>query len=131
MSHTTAGDAWPLGVQDPIERASRALVLMEQARARMEELADIRARAIYEVYCLYGGSKTARLLGMSRMNLYRLIGQVPEVRQQRLDNRLQAAAMFAAALSAASTSESSDARSPSTGPNTRRLSEGGGRNGGR
>ena len=106
MHDADSADAWPLGIRDPVERASRSLVLMEQARTRMEELAEIRARAVYELYRQYGGSKAARLLGMSRMNLYRLIGQLPEVHQQRVEGRLQTAAALAAALSAAPAADS-------------------------
>jgi hypothetical protein len=88
------------GVADPVERAHRALMAMEDARNLMEGLAATRARAVYELYCAHGASKAARLLGISRVNLYRIIGQVPEVRQQRIATAVELAAVVLAATNA-------------------------------
>jgi hypothetical protein len=84
------------GVADPGERAQKALAAMEDARGLMEAIADIRARAVHELYVRHGASKAARLLGISRVNLYRIIGQIPEVREQRRET----AGQFAVALAA-------------------------------
>jgi transcriptional regulator with PAS, ATPase and Fis domain len=65
---------------EPTERAQRALVAMEDARTLIGQLAQTRARAVYELYQEHGASKAARLLGINRVNLYRIIRELPEVR---------------------------------------------------
>jgi hypothetical protein len=74
---------------DPAERAQRALAVIEGGRELMERAADTRARAALELYQQHGASKAARLLGTTRVNLYRILGQIPEVRQQRLSRAIE------------------------------------------
>lgn len=90
-------------VKDPAERAHKALMAMEDARDLMEALGEARARAVHQIYQNHGASKAARMLGISRVNLYRVIGQVPEVRQQRRAAAEELAAVAVAVMAAAST----------------------------
>ena len=53
---------------------------MEQVRELMATLAETRARAVYELYQEHGAPKAARMLGINRVNLYRIIRELPEVR---------------------------------------------------
>lgn len=78
---------------DPIERSARALVVMEEARDLQATMARIRGLAVYEVYTAYGAAKAARLLGISRAGLYRIIGEhaPPEVKEARRDKAIFAA----------------------------------------
>jgi hypothetical protein len=76
-------------VSDPAQRAAQALATIEQGRLLMEKAAEVRARAAFELYQKHGAPKAARLLGISRVNLYRIVGQVPEVRQQRLNRNIE------------------------------------------
>lgn len=80
-------------ITDPLERAARALVVMEEARDLQSTMARIRGLAVYEVYTAHGAAKAARLLGISRAGLYRIIAEhaPPEVKEARRDK-----AMFAA-----------------------------------
>jgi ribosomal protein S12 methylthiotransferase accessory factor YcaO len=75
---------------DPVVRAQQALVEIENARTLMEELALERAKAVYELYKQHGASKAARLLGINRVNLYRVIRELPEVKAQQNGVALQA-----------------------------------------
>jgi hypothetical protein len=70
-------------VPDATERARKALAAMEDARTLMEDLAQTRARAVLELYQEHGASKAARLLGINRVNLYRIIRELPEVRSKQ------------------------------------------------
>lgn len=69
--------------QDPVVRAHQALVEIENARTLMEDLALERAKAVCELYKQHGASKAARLLGINRVSLYRVIRELPEVKAHR------------------------------------------------
>ena len=75
---------------DPMVRAQQALVEIENARTLMEQLALERAKAVYELYKQHGASKAARLLGINRVNLYRVIRELPEVKVHQNGVALQA-----------------------------------------
>jgi hypothetical protein len=92
-------------IADPAERAQQALAVIESGRTLMEKAAEARARAALELYQQHGAAKAARLLGTSRVNLYRIMGQLPEVRQQRLSKTIEASsfALLAIATLASST----------------------------
>lgn len=80
-------------ITDPLERAARALVVMEEARDLQSTMAQIRGLAVYEVYTAHGAAKAARLLGISRAGLYRIIAEhaPPEVKDARRDKAMVAA----------------------------------------
>ena len=82
-----------MGIADPLERAARALVVMEDARDLQSKMARIRGLAVYEVYTAHGAAKAARLLGISRAGLYRIIAEhaPPEVKEARRDTAMVAA----------------------------------------
>jgi hypothetical protein len=92
-------------VPDPTDRAQRALVAMEDARTLIQQLAETRARAVYELYQLHGASKAARLLGVNRVNLYRIIRELPEVRAKQLNTAVEVSTLIACALMAPSSSK--------------------------
>ena len=56
-------------------------------------MARIRGLAVYEVYTAHGAAKAARLLGISRAGLYRIIAEhaPPEVKDARRDKAMVAA----------------------------------------
>jgi len=85
-------------ILDPAERAQRALAVIEDGRSLMEKAAETRARAALELYNQHGAAKAARLLGTSRVNVYRIIGQLPEVRHQRLSKTVEVSTVALAAL---------------------------------
>ena len=72
----------------------------------MEQLAQTRARAVHELYKQHGATKAARMLGISRVNLYRIIGQIPEVHQQRVTTAVNVTAFALMALGGITASES-------------------------
>ena len=80
-------------ITDPLERAARALVVMEEARDLQSKMARIRGLAVYEVYTAHGAAKAAQLLGISRAGLYRIIAEhaPPEVKDARRDKATVAA----------------------------------------
>ena len=92
-------------VVDPTERAQKALALIEEARTIMEQAAEVRARATLDLYRMHGAAKAARLLGTSRVNLYRILGQIPEVRQQRLNRTIEVTALAASVLASSGRTE--------------------------
>ncbi len=63
-------------IESPIDRQSAALMLAEKARELEAEANLVRAEAIKEIYDVFGGTKTSRLLGINRVSLYRLIEPV-------------------------------------------------------
>jgi hypothetical protein len=91
---------------DPAERAQKALVAMEDARTLIGQLAQTRARAVYELYQEHGASKAARLLGINRVNLYRIIRELPEVRANQLNTAIEVTAVLATALASDSSASS-------------------------
>ena len=76
-------------IADPAERAQRALAAIEDGRALMEKAAETRARAALELYQKHGAAKAARLLGTSRVNLYRIMGQLPRFASSDWQRRLR------------------------------------------
>lgn len=106
-------------VVDPTERAQKALALIEEARTIMEQAAEVRARAALDLYRMHGAAKAARLLGTSRVNLYRILGQIPEVRQQRLNRTIEVTALAASVL--ASSGRTEDPQALREGVNTDEL----------
>jgi hypothetical protein len=63
-------------IDSPVDREAAARQMAERARELTEAVARVRAEAIKEVYDVFGGTKTSRLLGINRVNLYRLIEPV-------------------------------------------------------
>jgi hypothetical protein len=58
---------------DPYIRAGQVLVQIQAANDLIDELNNVRAEAIYEVYKIQGPTRTAKLFGRSRSNIHRLI----------------------------------------------------------
>jgi hypothetical protein len=89
-------------ISDPAERAQRALAVIEGGRELMERAAAARAGAALELYREHGAAKAARLLGTTRVNVYRIIGQIPEVKQQRLSKAVEVSSLVVGIASAVS-----------------------------
>lgn len=86
-----------LRIADPVQRASEALRVMDQARELQSTMAQVRGLAVYETYATQGAGRAAASLGISRAGLYRIIAEhaPPEVKQAR---RETAALVAVAAL---------------------------------
>jgi hypothetical protein len=99
---------------NPVVRHAHILVRIEEVREQFDELCLLRARTVQEISEVYGPSKAALLLGISRMTLYRIVGQIPEVRQTRSATRIDVATRVAtilgeaAAVAAAAASHSDE-----------------------
>ena len=85
---------------DPLERNQKYLVVLDQLRELQSAIAAERGATIYEVYVTHGAPKAAKLLGMTRTALYRVIARhaPEEVKQARKDSALQATAALASAV---------------------------------
>jgi DNA-binding phage protein len=72
-------------IRDPLERNQAYLRALEEARRLQADLTTGRGLAIYELYARDGASKAARLLGISRAGLYKIIAEhaPPEVKEAR------------------------------------------------
>jgi hypothetical protein len=86
-----------LRIADPVERASKALRVMDQARELQSTMAQVRGLAVYQTYASQGAGRAAASHGISRAGLYRIIAEhaPPEVKQAR---RETAAVVAVAAL---------------------------------
>jgi len=82
-----------LAIESPLDRETAARKAIEDARELMESAVLVRAGAIKEMYDVLGATKTARLLGMNRVALYRVIEPVrtAEERERRATKWLMAA----------------------------------------
>lgn len=91
-----------LELQSPLEREMAARKVMEEARELLESASLVRAGAIKEMYDVLGATKTARLLGMNRVALYRVIEPVrtAEERDRRAMTWLTAAELILRGASA-------------------------------
>lgn len=103
-------DLGPDNLPNPVIRHAHILVRIEEAQERLEALRLLRARTVREVSDLYGPTKAARLLGMSRVSLYRIVGQIPEIQQSRSEARLDAATRLFEILAA--TAAAAEAAAP-------------------
>lgn len=90
-------------VEDPGERHAAFLQAMNDARELQAELARRRGLTVYELYHQHGAGKAARLLGISRASLYRIIAEhaPPEVKKARKDAAIMTATLVAQALAEA------------------------------
>jgi len=81
---------------------------MNEARELQAELARRRGLTVYELYHRHGAGTAARLLGISRASLYRIIAEhaPDEVKKARKEAAVMTAALLAAALVAAQTASS-------------------------
>ena len=89
-------------IEDPLQRHTELLRALESSRALHNELMVTRGATVYEVYTREGASKAARLLGISRAGLYKLISEyappeVKEARRKAIANVVTAVAAAAAA----------------------------------
>ncbi len=89
-------------IVDPLERNHAFLVALEETRKLQADLAMGRGLAIYELYAREGASKAARLLGISRAGLYKIIAEhappeVKEARRKALAGVVEAVVVAAAA----------------------------------
>lgn len=72
-------------IEDPLQRHAALMRALEDTRALQDELMVARGATVYELYTREGASKAARLLGISRAGLYKLIAEhaPPEVKEAR------------------------------------------------
>jgi len=96
-------------IEDPAERHAGFLGAMNDARELQADLARRRGLTVYELYHLHGARKAARLLGISRASLYRIIAEhaPPEVKQARNEAALMTVGIVAAALAEAQNASTS------------------------
>ena len=92
-------------IEDPLQRHVELLRALEAVKACQQELMAARGATVYELYTRDGAAKAARLLGISRAGLYKLIAEhappeVKEARRQAIGNVVVAVAAAAAAASA-------------------------------
>lgn len=89
-------------------RNAALLRALEETRALQAELMTARGAAVYELYTRHGASKAARLLGISRAGLYKLITEhaPPEVKEAR--RKAIAGVVTAVAAAAVSLQQSSE-----------------------
>jgi len=92
-------------IEDPLQRHTELLRALEFARTLHHELMVARGATVYELYTREGASKAARLLGISRAGLYKLIAEYapPEVKEARR----KAIANVVTAVAAAAAQQSS------------------------
>lgn len=91
-------DLSPEAMPDPVLRHAHLLMRINEAQERLDALRLMRARTAQELVERYGATKAARLLGISRVSLYRIVGQVPEVQQARAASRSASAAAISSIL---------------------------------
>jgi DNA-binding phage protein len=99
-------------IEDPLQRHTELLRALEISRALHNELMVARGATVYELYTREGASKAARLLGISRAGLYKLIAEYapPEVKEAR--RKAIANVVTAVAAAAAAQQSSGAAREP-------------------
>src|SRR5580698_8679814 len=97
-------------IESPVEREAAARQVAELARELIEAVNVVRAEAIKEVYDVFGGTKTSRLLGINRVNLYRLIepARTEAEKQARTAKWVMAAEIVLGASSAMSSQGATD-----------------------
>jgi hypothetical protein len=90
-------------IENLTERHAAFLVAMNEARELQADLARRRGLTVYELYHKHGAGTAARLLGISRASLYRIIAEhaPDEVKQARREAAVMTAALVATALLAA------------------------------
>jgi DNA-binding phage protein len=115
-------------IEDPLQRNALLLRALEDTRVLQKELMIARGAAIYELYTREGASKAARLLGISRAGLYKLIAEyappeVKEARRMAIANVVTAVAAAAVAVQQSSEALKQLPPAPPSGSNNRGWKE--------
>jgi hypothetical protein len=60
-------------IEDPATRAANVITAIDEVQRLLSQLTEVRSEAIYDLYKQVGATNTAKILGISRMNVHRVV----------------------------------------------------------